>query len=87
MDCLVKQGQREIKTIHMEMLDDMFTDAFISGLRCFIAIKEAVRQLRSDQGTNFIGAQNEFQKAVDKERICSFLAEKQCEYVFNAPSA
>lgn len=24
---------------------------------------------------------------MDKERICSFLAEKQCEFVFNAPSA
>lgn len=103
MDCfgpfIVKQGRKEIKrygflfncmcsrAIHIEMLDDMSTDAFISGLRCFIAIRGAVRQLRSDQGTNFIGAKNEFQKAVDKERICSFLAEKQCEFVFNAPSA
>lgn len=103
MDCfgpfIVKQGRKEIKrygllftcmcsrAIHTEMLDDMSTDAFISGLRCFIAIRAAVRQLRSDQGTNFNGAKNEFQKAVDKERICSFLAEKQCEFVFNAPSA
>lgn len=39
------------------------------------------------QRTNFIGAKNEFQKAVDKERICSFLSKKQCEFVFNAPSA
>lgn len=103
MDCfgpfIVKQGRKEIKrygllltcicsrAIHIEMLDDMSTDAFISGLRCFIAIRGAVRQLRSDQGTNFIGAKNEFQKAVEKERICSILAEKQCEFVFNAPSA
>lgn len=94
MDCfgpfIVKQGRKEIKrygllftcmcsrAIHIEMLDDMSTDAFINGLRCFIAIRGAVRQLRSDQGTNFIGAKNEFQKAVDKERICSLLAEKQC---------
>lgn len=69
------------------MLDDMSMDAFISGLRCFIAIRGAVRLLRSDQGTNFIGAKNEFQKAVDKERICLFLTEKQCEIVFNVPSA
>lgn len=103
MECfgpfIVKQGRKEIKrygllftcmcsrAIHIEMLDDMSTDAFINGLRCFIAIRGAIRQLRSDQGTNFIGAKNEFQKAVDKERICSFLAEKQCEFVFKAPSA
>lgn len=107
MDCfgqfIVKQGRKAIKrygllftcmcsrAIHIEMLDDM-SDAFISGLRCFIAIRGAVRQLtktktKLDQGTNFIGAKNEFQKAMDKERICSFLAEKQCEFVFNAPSA
>lgn len=40
--------------------------------------------VNSDLGTDFIGAKNEFQKAADKERICSFLAEKQCEFVFSA---
>lgn len=74
------------RAIYIETLDYMSTDAFISGLLCLIAIREAVRQLRSDQETNFIGAKNEFQKAEDKERICSFLAEKQCEFVFNAPT-
>ncbi|XP_062567607.1 uncharacterized protein LOC134229830 [Saccostrea cucullata] len=103
MDCfgpfIVKQGRKEIKrygllftcmcsrAIHTEMLDDMSTDAFINGLRCFIAIRGTVQQLRADQGTNFIGAKNEFQKALNKERICSFLAEKHCEFMFNAPSA
>lgn len=74
------------RAIHIEMVDYMSTDAFISGLLCLIAIREAVRQLRSFQETNFIGAKNEFQKAEDKEKICSFLAEKQCEFVFNAPT-
>lgn len=99
MDCfgpfIAKQGRKEIKhygllftcmcsrAIHTEMS----TDAFISGLCCFIAIRGAVRQLRSDQVTNFIEARNEFQKAADTERICLFLAEKQCKFVFNAPSA
>lgn len=96
MDCfgqfIVKQGRKAIKrygllftcmcsrAIHFEMLDDM-SDAFISGLRCFIAIRGAVRQLRSDQGTNFIGAKNEFQKAIDKERICSGVWERQIRTV------
>lgn len=74
------------RAIYIETLDYMSTDAFISGLLCLIAIREAVRQLRSDQETNFIGAKNELQRAEDKERICSFLAEKQCEFVFNAPT-
>lgn len=74
------------RAIYIETLDYMSTDAFISGLLCLIAIREAVRQLRSDRETNFIGAKNELQRAEDKERICSFLAEKQCEFVFNAPT-
>ncbi|KAK3102368.1 hypothetical protein FSP39_010852 [Pinctada imbricata] len=97
MDCfgpfITKQGRKEMKrygllftcmcsrAIHIEMLDDMSTDAFINGLRCFIAIRGAVRQIRCDQGSNFIGTKNEF------ERLATYLTENQCEFVFNAPSA
>lgn len=44
------------RAVHVEMLDDLSTDAFINALRAFIAIRGPVRQLRSDQGTNFVGA-------------------------------
>ncbi|KAG1924935.1 hypothetical protein F2P79_025857 [Pimephales promelas] len=74
--------------IHIEMLDDMSTDAFINGLRCFIAIRGAVRLIRCDQGSNFIGAKNEFAKAmteIDTNRLVTYLAGKQCDFVFNAP--
>jgi len=103
MDCfgpfVVKNGRKEIKrygllftcmcsrAIHIEMLDDMSTDAFINGLRCFIAIRGAVRQIRSDQGTNFVGANNEFKKERNVNKLSSFLAERQCDFVMNAPSA
>ncbi len=40
------------------MLEDLTTDAFINALQCFIAIQGAVREIRSDQGTNFVGAKN-----------------------------
>nr|XP_017209156.1 uncharacterized protein LOC101887079 [Danio rerio] len=76
------------RAIHIEMLDDMSTDAFINGLRCFIALRGAVHQIRCDQGSNFIGARNEFTKAmeeIDTNRLVTFLAEKQCDFVFNAP--
>ncbi|XP_030584648.1 uncharacterized protein LOC115779895 [Archocentrus centrarchus] len=43
-----------------ELLDDMTSDAFINALRTLIAIRGNVRQLRSDQGTNFAGAKREF---------------------------
>ncbi len=72
MDCFgpfyVKDGRKEMKrygllftcmcsrAIHIEVLDDLSTDAFLNALRCFIAIRGNVSQLRSDQGTNFVGA-------------------------------
>lgn len=99
---LTKQGRKESKrygliftclsarAIHIELLEDLTTDAFINALRCFIAIRGAVRQIRSDQGTNFVGAKNELSKAlkeVDKDRVTAYLAEKQCDLVMNVPDA
>ncbi|XP_056597979.1 uncharacterized protein LOC130433119 [Triplophysa dalaica] len=106
MDCFgpfhTKQGRKEYKrygliftclssrAIHVEMLEDLTTDAFINALRSFIAIRGAVREIRSDQGTNFIGAKNELTKALnelDKERLTAYLAQKQCDFTFNVPDA
>ena len=94
----VKDGRKELKrygliftcmssrAVHIEMLDNMTTDAFINGLRCFIAIRGAVRQLRSDQSTNFVGAINEMAKGleeIDDERVRKYLKDNGCEMVMN----
>ncbi|XP_038070490.1 uncharacterized protein LOC119739571 [Patiria miniata] len=104
MDCFgpftVREGRKEIKkygviftcmssrAVHIEMVDDMTTDCFINSLRCFIALRGPVQQLRSDQGSNFVGAKNEFREALkelDMERVQGFLAKRQCQFVMNAP--
>ena len=106
MDCFgpfrVKEGRKEHKrygllftcmssrAIHIEILDDMTTDSFIDALRCCIAIRGTIAQLRSDQGTNFVGAKNELKQALrelDQERIKVFLAERHCDFVTNPPHA
>ncbi|KAK2884441.1 hypothetical protein Q8A73_020915 [Channa argus] len=106
MDCFgplyTKQGRKEYKrygliftclssrAVHIEMLEDLTTDAFINALRCFIAIRGTVRQIRSDQGTNFVGAKNELAKAlkeVDKDILSTYMAERQCDFIMNAPDA
>lgn len=72
------------------MLEDLSTDSFINALRCFISLRGAVRQLHCDQGSNFVGARNEFREALkqcDNKLLEIFLSERQCEFVFNAPSA
>ena len=67
----------------------MTSDAFINALRCFIALRGKVQQIRSDQGTNFVGARNEFLNLQEKEveKIQVFLSEQQCEFVMNTLSS
>lgn len=63
---------------------------YINVLRCFISLRGAVCQLRCDQGTNFVGAKNELKEALkqcDTKTLEAFLADKQCEFIFNALSA
>lgn len=103
IDCFgqfsVKQGRKVYKrygliitcfssrAIHIEMLDSLSTDSFVNGLRCFIAIRGTVRQIKSNQGSNFVGARNELTEALkelDIEKLNHFLSENQCDIVFNA---
>lgn len=96
----VKEGRKEVKrwgliftclssrAIHLETLNEMDTDSFINGLRRFTCRRGKVRQLYSDQGSNFIGAKNEFQ--LNEDAIKSFLLKNDCDLVsfkFNVPSA
>ncbi|KAL7842541.1 hypothetical protein SRHO_G00068440 [Serrasalmus rhombeus] len=102
IDCFgpfyVKDGRKESKrygllftclcsrAVHIELLEEMTTDFFIIALRAFIAIRGNVRQLRCDQGTNFVGARREFIEALkemDQERL-KILG---CEFFMNPPSA
>ena len=56
------------RAVHLEMLDDLTTDSFINAIRCLIAIRGTIQKCFCDQGSNFIGADNEL-KAALLERI------------------
>ena len=45
-----------VKTVHIEVVSDLTTDAFLSCLRCFIARRSKPKTIMSDHGTNFVGA-------------------------------
>lgn len=97
----IKQGRAQVKkygllctcmvsrAVHIEVLDDLSTDSFVNALRRLIAIRGPVKRIFCDQGTNFIGANTEFKKALEttKEPLRSYLTEQQCEFHFNTPSA
>ena len=56
--CLVSRA------VLIEVADSLDTDSFIMALRCFISLRGNIRELRSDWGTNFVGAEQELRDTV-----------------------
>ena len=81
------------REVHLEVSNSLETDSFINALRRFICRRGPVRQLRSDQGTNFIGAKKELREALqamDQWKISSEMLKEDCDWVtfkMNPPSA
>ena len=102
---IVKDGRKELKrygvlftrmasrAIHLETSNSLDTDSFINALRRLISQRGPIRQLRSDQGTNFVGACKELAQALsemDQDRIKSKLLQEHCDWFsfkVNVPAA
>ena len=54
-----------VKAVHLELVSDLTTDAFIATLRRFIARRGKPHLIWSDHGTNFVGAVRELRQFVD----------------------
>jgi hypothetical protein len=72
------------RAVHIEVLDDLTSDDFINAIRRFLSLRGPIRQLRSDKGSNFIGAANEFLK---NAKMQNFFMDNQIDFVFNTPRA
>ena len=81
------------RAIHLEVTNKLDTDPFILALRRFLSTRGKVRTIRSDNGRNFVGANNEFKKALgemDNSKIKSYLLSESCDWIqwdFNTPNA
>ena len=99
---IIKEGRKEIKrwgvvftcmasrAIHLDVAAYLSTDAFINVMRRFICLRGTVRTLKSDRGTNIVGASNELSKAlheINDERVKRLLLENGCDFTFNPPHA
>ena len=102
---IVKEKRKELKrygvlftfmasrAIHLEVAHSLETDSFINALRRFICRRCPIRQMRSDQGTNFVGAKKELKEAlgeVDHDKIGKELLQNNCDWYsfkMNVPSA
>ncbi|XP_065131850.2 uncharacterized protein [Paramisgurnus dabryanus] len=78
-----------IRAVHIEVVESMDTSCFINAMRRFIAIRGPIKQMRSDRGTNFVGACRELgiPSNLDEAKVSRFLAEQGCSWIFNPPHA
>ena len=81
------------RAIHLELVSELSTDAFLAALRRFIARRGTIQKIYSDNGTNFVGARrklSEWAEIVSSERhnqqIFESMAEQEIEWHFNPAS-
>ncbi|XP_058463127.1 uncharacterized protein LOC131437656 [Malaya genurostris] len=106
---LVKQGTRKpiiikayvavfvcmvTKSVHLELVSDLTTAAFIAALQRFVSRRGIVRELHSDNATNFHGTKNElhelyrlFRDNVTIHKIESFCNGREIYWSFIPPDA
>ena len=73
------------RAVHIETIESMSTSSFINALRRFFAVRGPSKQLRSDRGTNFVGACKELQINTEDSELKKYLAHQGCTWIFNPP--
>ncbi|XP_076660691.1 uncharacterized protein LOC143364065 [Halictus rubicundus] len=74
------------KAIHLEVVSDMTTEAFVAALKRFIARRGICKNIYSDNGTNFVGANNDLTELSrvlrEDKRVRRFLEDKEISWHF-----
>lgn len=79
------------KAVHLELVTDLSTPAFLAAFRRFCARRGTPRRMYSDNGTNFIGAKraldSEYQEIIKtiNQDLFSKISDMNIEWSFNAP--
>ena len=79
-----------IRAVHIEVACSLDTDSFLNALRRFVARRGQPEEIRSDNGTNFVGGNQELRKAVkawNQSQISRFLTQQDIKWIFNTPKA
>ena len=83
-----------VKAVHLELVSDLTTEAFLSCLRRFVSRRGLPTLIWSDNGTNFVGADREIkelyhflEKDDTQQSISRFLTDQKIEWKFNPPSS
>jgi hypothetical protein len=76
------------RVVHIEMLDDLSTDALINAICYVIAIHGPIRSKRCDQGSNLIGAKSELKESLhanENNKLRHYLIQNNCDFILNPP--
>lgn len=79
-----------IRAVHIEVADSLDTSSCINALHRFISRRGQVDIIRSDNGTNLVGADKELKAALqnlDQSEIEKKMQQKGIRWIFNSPSA
>ncbi|XP_062539155.1 uncharacterized protein LOC134207453 [Armigeres subalbatus] len=82
------------KAMHLELVTSMSTESFLGALHRFVSRRGNVNELRSDNGTNFIGAKRELtelkellQSQILERKVDEFCQARSIVWSFNPPKA
>ena len=78
------------RAVHLEVAASLDTDSCINAIRRFIARRGKPDLIRSDNGTNLVGAEREMREAIGQwnaERIHNDMLQKGVQWEFNPPAA
>ena len=82
--CLVSRA------VHLETSNSLETDSFINALQRFICRRGPIKEIRCDNGTNFVGAERELRESIkelNQDSIRDELLRHQICWKFNPPTA
>ncbi|XP_039305157.1 uncharacterized protein LOC105203973 [Solenopsis invicta] len=88
----VSDGRNQ--AVHLEVVSELTSDGFIAALRRFIARRGLPQHIYSDNGTNFVGANNQLKEIYallnseeHKTRVSEFALEQRITWHFIPPLA
>ena len=78
-----------VRAVHIEVIESLDTSSFINALRRFVAVRGPVKHMRSDRGTNFVGACKDLRipSNIDNTTVKTYLSDQGCTWTFNPPHA
>ncbi|VDI23127.1 Hypothetical predicted protein [Mytilus galloprovincialis] len=76
------------RAVHIELVEEMSSSAFINALRRFVSIRGKVKVFRSDRGTNFVGSTDNLKidtVNVENGPVRDFIYKSGTVWIFNPP--